>query len=361
MIIKNQCITEKINLFNFDRKTMYSFFNSIQERSFRADQVMRWIYYYFCDDFNKMTNLTYKLRNKLNSLSCIQAPTFIEKKISQDSTIKWTMSLHDGNFETIFIPEKKRNTLCISSQIGCLLNCQFCATGKKGFYRNLSVAEIIGQIWKIYKLINDKKNIFYSPITNIVFMGMGEPLLNFNNVIKSLNIIFDKYGLNISKKRIVLSTAGIVPGIKKLSSVIDVKLAISLHAPNDTLRNQLVPINKKYNISMLLHAVSNFLKTSKLNKKGITIEYVMLNNINDTILHAKELIKILKNIPSKINLIPWNYLKNSVFQCSSLKKINKFSEFLNKKGFTTTIRKSRGKDIHAACGQLIGDFKKNNI
>ncbi|QCI27192.1 23S rRNA (adenine(2503)-C(2))-methyltransferase RlmN [Buchnera aphidicola] len=355
-ILLNLNNKKKINLLNFDYSQMKNFMYSINEKPFRANQIMNWIYKHFCTDFNQMTNLKDTLKKKLYNLSYIQAPNYIKKVISKDHTIKWLFSVNNGIIETIYIPEKKRNTLCISSQIGCILKCKFCATGEQGFKKNLLVSEIIGQIWRICKSI--KKNKKLNPITNIVFMGMGEPLLNLKNVIQSLKIIFDKFGFNISKKKVVLSTSGIIPAIDKLSNIIDVKLAVSLHASNDDVRNHLMPINKKYNIHLLLSSISRFIKKSKLNKNGITIEYIMLKNINDTIFHAKELIKLLKNIPSKINLIPFNNFSNNYLKCSTNNQINIFSKFLIKHGFITTIRKSRGQDIQAACGQLTGNYIK---
>ncbi|CAL4320939.1 23S rRNA (adenine(2503)-C(2))-methyltransferase RlmN [Buchnera aphidicola] len=347
---------EKINLLNFDRHQMRNFFCSIGEKSFCADQIMIWIYHHFCCDFDKMTNLKKNLRKKLKKISTIFAPKFIQEKVSIDGTIKWMVDLNNQNIETVYIPEKNRGTLCISSQSGCILNCQFCATGHQGFNRNLLVSEIVGQIWRAYKKINIlKKNIFH-PITNIVIMGMGEPLLNFNNVITALRIMSDNLGFNISKRKIVLSTSGIIPAIDKLSKIMDVKLAISLHASNNTIRNKIMPINKKYNIESLLSAILRFLKKSKINKDGITIEYVMLKNINDTLYHAQQLIKLLRYIPSKINLIPWNNFLNSNFTASDSNQIKKFANFLINKGFVTTIRKPRGQDIQAACGQLNGNL-----
>lgn len=352
---QNQKINvKKINLLNLNRTKMYKFFKEIREPKFRAHQIMIWIYHHFCNSFYNMTNINNDLKEKLNNISIINPPKFVKEIISSDNTIKWIVSVKDGLIETIYIPEKKRGTLCISSQVGCILNCHFCATGLQKFKRNLLVSEIIGQIWLAIQKINKMNNPKYPKITNIVMMGMGEPLFNFNNVITTINIISDTFGFNFAKKKIIISTSGIVPAIYKLSSLLDVKLAISLHASNDNLRNKLMPINKKYNISSLLEAVKQFIKKSKLNKKGITIEYVMLHNINDSLLHAQELVQILKNIPIKINLIPWNKIPNSVFQSSTKEQINKFLNFLNKHNIITTIRKPRGEDIQAACGQLTG-------
>ncbi|MCW5197236.1 23S rRNA (adenine(2503)-C(2))-methyltransferase RlmN [Buchnera aphidicola] len=346
----------KINLLNFDRCKMKNFFCSIGEKTFSSDQVMMWIYHNFCHDFNKMTNISIKLRKKLQNMSIIKFPKFVKQYNSIDGTIKWLVNVDNQIIETVYIPEKKRGTLCISSQVGCILNCHFCATGQQKFIRNLLVSEIIGQVWMAKKKINEMKN--YPKITNIVMMGMGEPLLNLNNVVVALKIMSDNLGFNISKKKITISTSGIIPALQKLPNMIDVKLALSLHAPNDIVRNQIMPINKKYNIISLLKTVSKFLKKSKVNKKGITIEYVMLHQINDTLFHAQELIKILQHVPNKINLIPWNNFQNSKFLCSTSIQIEKFSNFLINKGFLTTIRKPRGQDIRAACGQLTGIIVK---
>lgn len=344
---------KKINLMDLDHENMKNLMHAIHEKKFRSDQIMHWIYQCFCKNIDNMINLPLNLRNKLKNISVIQMPIVIKEIISSDKTIKWILSVSHGTIEMVYIPEKNRGTLCISSQVGCILQCNFCATGMQGFKRNLLVSEIIGQIWIAYNKINNKNTLCH-PITNIVFMGMGEPLLNLNNIVKTLNIIFSKFGFNISKKKVILSTAGIVPALDKLSDIIDIKLALSLHAPNDILRNQLMPINKKYNISVLLSAVIRFLKKSKLNKNGITIEYIMLKNINDTLIHAKELVQILKNVPSKINLIPWNYLPNVNLECSDITQINLFSKFLIRKGLFVTVRKPKGQDIQAACGQLTG-------
>ncbi|CAL4322480.1 Dual-specificity RNA methyltransferase RlmN [Buchnera aphidicola (Protaphis terricola)] len=344
----------KINLLDLDEKKMQLFISSIGAKSFTTEQIMKWIYNYNCHDFNKMFNISKKIRNKLNQISYINMKNFSEERISSDGTIKWITSLNNQKIETVYIPEKKRSTLCISSQIGCPLKCKFCATGKEGFNRNLKVSEIISQILQAKIRLKQKK------ITNIVFMGMGEPLLNLNNIITSLNIILHKNGFGLSKRRITLSTSGIIPALDKLSQKIDINLAISLHAPNNYIRNSIMPINKKYNIQSLLSSVSKYLKHSNANHNGVTIEYVMLHNINDSIKHAEELSYILRNIPSKINLIPWNVFKYSNFKCSSSDTINVFANVLRNHGFNTTIRKNRGKDINAACGQLVGNVISRN-
>ncbi|MCR3756370.1 MAG: 23S rRNA m(2)A2503 methyltransferase/tRNA m(2)A37 methyltransferase [Candidatus Westeberhardia cardiocondylae] len=352
---------KKINLLNLNKKNLKKFFLSIGETAFRANQVMKWIYHDYCNDFNKMTNISKKLKKKLNSLAEIYAPKIINTLYSSDGTIKWIMQTKSQKTETIYIPEKKRNTLCISSQIGCILKCTFCASGQQKFQRNLTISEIIGQIWRIKKIFHKKieKNIkHYRKITNIVIMGIGEPLLNIKNIIPAINIMLDDLGFGISKRKITISTSGIPSAIEKLSHKTDVVLALSLHAPTDKIRNKIMPINKKYNINSCLSSIYNYLKTSKANKGKITIEYVMLQNINDNIQHAHQLAKLLKKIPCKINLIPWNQIPGSYYQCSSNIQINNFFNILKKYNLIVTIRKTRGNDIHASCGQLTGKIKK---
>lgn len=342
----------KINLLDLNRQNLEFFLDSLGAKTFSAEQIMKWIYQHDCTDFNLMSNINKTTRKKLHATSYIFLSKFIQEKISSDGTIKWITEINHQEIETVYIPEFKRSTLCISSQIGCLLKCSFCATGKQGFNRNLKVFEIISQILQANKRLKEK-NITKS-ITNIVFMGMGEPLLNFKNVVCALKIILDKDGFGLSKRRVTLSTAGIVPALNKLSKAIDVCLAISLHAPNDLIRNSIMPINIRYNISSILDAAYNYLKNSTANRNGITIEYVMLSGINDSNENAEQLSNILKKIPSKINLIPWNSFFGANFSSSSINRINIFANILRKNGFVVIIRKNRGKDIHAACGQLTG-------
>lgn len=344
----------KVNLLDLSPEKIQLFLISIGAKNFTCEQIMKWIYNHNCYNFNNMLNISKNIRNKLNQTAYVHISKFSEEQVSFDGTIKWITCLNNQKIETVYIPEKKRATLCISSQIGCILKCDFCATGKQGFNRNLTVSEIVSQIFQAKKKLKNTK------LTNIVFMGMGEPLLNFNNVITALKIILNKNGFGLSKRRVTLSTAGIVPAIDKLSQNIDVNLAISLHASNDEIRDLIMPINKKYNIKSLLNAVSRYLQNSRANRNGVTIEYVMLQNVNDSMSNAIELAYILKNIPSKINLIPWNALKDANFISSTVKTINIFANILRSKGFNTTIRKNRGKDINAACGQLIGNIINRN-
>jgi len=347
----------KINLLDLNRQDLKHFLVSLGAKSFCTEQIMKWIYNHYCDDFNKMFNISIKIRNKLYEKSCVFASKFIEEQVSYDGTIKWISSINNQKIETVYIPEKKRSTLCISSQIGCALKCDFCATGKQGFQRNLKVSEIIAQIWQANKILKEKN--ITNHITNIVFMGMGEPLLNLKNVVSALKIILDEHGFNLSKRRVTLSTSGIVPALDKLKNMIDVCLAISLHAPNDFIRNIIMPINKKYNISSILNSALKYVKRSNANHGGVTIEYVMLNGINDSNENAQQLATLLSRIPSKINLIPWNSFFGSSFSCSNINRMNIFAEILRKKGFTTIIRKNRGQDINAACGQLTSGIISN--
>ncbi|WP_343128795.1 23S rRNA (adenine(2503)-C(2))-methyltransferase RlmN [Buchnera aphidicola (Kurisakia onigurumii)] len=347
-------LKNKINLFEFDYVKMKDFFSSIGEQSFRADQIMKWIYHRYCIKFENMTNFKKSLQKKLSLIACIIPPKFIKEQKSLDGTIKWSVSIGNQLVETIYIPEKNRSTLCISSQIGCALNCKFCFTGKQGFNRNLFVSEIIGQVWKACYFIIKNPILCLKPITNIVLMGMGEPLLNFKNVVSAIKIMIHPMGFGFSKNKITLSTSGIPIAIDKLIQEVDINLAISLHASNNKVRSKIMPINKKYNIQEILSSSSKYLKKSHTNKNGITIEYVMLNNVNDSIKNAQELVQILSSSKNKINLIPWNYFYGSEYSSSSPEKIKKFADYLSSKNFIVTIRKNRGKDIGAACGQLKG-------
>lgn len=299
-----------------------------------------------------MNNINLNLRKKLNKLVYIKLPKIINTKISIDGTIKWLLCVNNDYIETVFIPDKNRNTLCISTQVGCSMGCFFCETSKNGFIRNLNVSEIIGQVLLVFILIKKKIIKTFIYITNIVFMGMGEPLLNFYNVINSIKIMLDKFGFYFSKRKIVISTSGIVPNIYKLIKFVDVVLTISLHASNDILRSKIMPINNKYNINLLFDSINFYVKKSKANKGFFNIEYIMIKNINDNIINAYELVNLLKNIPSKVNLIPFNETSNSIFNRSIDKKIYIFKDVLIKNNIFCYIRKVRGFDIKASCGQL---------
>jgi len=345
----------KINLLDLNRKQMREFFLNMGEKPFRADQVMKWMYHYCSDDFEQMTDINKTLREKLARVAEIRAPEVASEQRSTDGTIKWAIQVGDQLVETVYIPDGERATLCVSSQVGCALECTFCSTAQQGFNRNLRVSEIIGHVWRAAKIIGAAKVTGTRPITNVVMMGMGEPLLNLNNVVPAMEIMLDDFGFGLSKRRVTLSTSGVVPALDKLGDMIDVALAISLHAPNDTIRDEIVPINRKYNIDTFLAAVERYIGKSNANQGRVTIEYVMLDHINDGTEHAHELAERLKNTPCKINLIPWNPFPGAPYGRSSNSRIDRFSKVLMDYGFTVIVRKTRGDDIDAACGQLAGD------
>jgi 23S rRNA (adenine2503-C2)-methyltransferase len=346
---------KKINLLDLTRSEIQQLFVDMGEKPFRADQVMKWIYHYCVDDFDLMTNINKVLREKLKNRCEIKAPEVVLQQESSDGTIKFIMRLSGGQeVETVWIPEKERRTLCVSSQVGCALDCSFCSTAQQGFNRNLSVSEIIGQVWRVAKIIGSYGGTDVKPVTNVVMMGMGEPLLNLNNVVPAMQLMLEDYGFGLSKRRVTLSTSGVVPALDLLREKIDVALAISLHAPNNALRDQLVPVNRKYPIEEFLAASRRYVEASKANDK-VTIEYVMLDGINDSMEQAHELAHALKDTPSKINLIPFNPYPGSPYKRSSNSRIDRFNKVLHEYGFTVIVRKTRGGDIDAACGQLVGD------
>lgn len=346
---------EKINLLDLTRQQMREFFVSMGEKPFRADQVMKWIYHYCSDDFDEMTDINKVLRGRLKAVAEIRAPEVVEEQRSSDGTIKWAILVAGQRVETVYIPEEDRATLCVSSQVGCALECKFCSTAQQGFNRNLRVSEIIGQVWRAAKIIGAAKVTGQRPITNVVMMGMGEPLLNLTNVVPAMEIMLDDFGFGLSKRRVTISTSGVVPALDKLGDMIDVALAISLHAPTDEIRNEIMPINKKYNIETFLESVRRYLEKSNANQGRVTIEYVMLDHVNDGTEHAHQLAECLKDTPCKINLIPWNPFPGAPYGRSSNSRIDRFSKVLMGYGFTTIVRKTRGDDIDAACGQLAGE------
>ena len=344
-----------LDLMGGDIETLNTFFSSIGEKKFRSTQVIQWIHKQGICDINDMTNLSKKLRTDLPNSTVITVPKIVRQLESTDGTIKWLLELEDKNIiETVYIPEKNRGTVCISSQAACQLNCTFCATAQQGFSRNLKTSEIIGQLWLANNVLKSK-HYNERRATNVVMMGMGEPLLNINNVIPALNLMLDNNAYNLSRRRVTVSTAGIIPGIEQLGSKCNVSLAISLHASNDELRNKLVPLNKKYPIENLIEACKTY--ANKTNLNHITFEYIMLNEINDSSSDAYKLISVLDQVPAKVNLIPFNPVSGMEFEASTEKRIDKFQTVLNRAGITTTIRRSRGQDIAAACGQLSGDVK----
>lgn len=341
------------NLLGLDRSSLITFLETLGEKPYRAQQILQWIHQRGVSSISEMTNLSLALREQLQQVACITFPEIVFDQQSADGTRKWLLRLEDGNcVETVFIPERNRGTLCVSSQVGCALNCSFCSTGKQGFSRNLRIDEIIAQVWIAVHLVSKHIEFFSSRVTNVVMMGMGEPLLNFEAVVPAMNLMMDDFAYGFSKRRVTLSTSGIVPMLKKLSQVSDVALAISLHAPNDELRNELIPINKKYPLRELLEACRHYF--SQDSRRRITMEYVLLDGINDQLHHAQQLIQILQGIPVKVNLIPFNPFPRTTYRRSPQHQIERFRDYLLKAGLNTIVRKTRGQDIDAACGQLVG-------
>ena len=361
-----------INLLDFNTKQLVDFCVEIGEKPFRAKQLLHWIHQLHEIEFAEMSDLSKALRKKLADTVDIKPPQVMTQHVAADGTCKWLLSVGAGNgIETVFIPALNRGTLCVSSQVGCALACTFCATGAQGFNRNLTVAEIIGQLWLASRALKTEcydsqsdcqdfsmvKNKVQSTnvdraISNVVMMGMGEPLANFDNVVVALELMLDDHAYGLSRRRVTVSTSGLIPAMDRLRERCPVALAVSLHAPNDTLRNQLVPINKKYPIKALLKACQRYLKSAP--RDFITFEYVMLADVNDSTLHASELVELVRGTPCKFNLIPFNSFSGSGFRCSSLEKIGIFRDVLMQAGLVATIRKTRGDDIDAACGQLAG-------
>ena len=345
---------ESVNLLGLNQKNLEEFFVSIEERPFRAVQVMKWIHQRGISDFSQMTDLSKELREKLENNCVVKAPEVIYEKTSEDGTRKWVVSVGDKDLiEMVLIPEKNRATLCVSSQVGCAVDCSFCATGKQGFSRNLNLDEIIGQVWVAANSFGVPRSPNDRPITNVVMMGMGEPLLNFDPVVDAMNLMMDDNAYGLSKRKVTLSTSGIVPKIDDLGKVTDVALTISLHAPNDELRNKLVPINKKYPIKDLIDSVKRYVEGCS-DKRVTTIEYILIEDINDSLELADELCELLTQIDCKINLIPFNPFSESKYKRPSGNRVKRFQKHLQDNGYVTTIRSTRGDDIMAACGQLVG-------
>ena len=345
--------TEKVDLLGMDREAMEKFFVSLGEKPFRAGQVMKWIHQFGVSDFDDMSNISKALRETLKANARVKTPKIVAEQVSSDGTIKWLLEVdHKNSIETVYIPEKNRGTLCISSQVGCALDCKFCSTGKQGFNRNLENWEIIAQMWVANKALGclpkeERK------ITNVVFMGMGEPLLNVTHTFPAARILMDDFAYGLSKRRVTISTAGVVPAIDKIKEEVDVSLAISLHAPNNPLRDILVPINQKYPLEVLMPSLQRFVEGGR-SKKHVTVEYVMIDKVNDKVEHARELVELLGDLPCKVNLIPFNPFPNTDYRRSSNNAIHRFREVLETAGLNVTVRKTRGDDIDAACGQLAG-------
>lgn len=347
---------QKVNLLNYNYPQLRELLTSWGEQPFRAQQIIQWIHQAGLEEFTQMTNLGKALREKLSRLSFIRLPEIVTCQKSSDGTHKWLLKLECGNsIETVFIPEANRGTLCVSSQVGCALNCSFCSTAKQGFNRNLTTAEIIGQVRLAARELSKNNGSHDKRITNVVMMGMGEPLLNFDNVVSAMSLMMDDFAYGLSKRRVTLSTSGVLPDLERLREVSPVALAVSLHAPNDELRNQLVPINKKYPLAQLMALCKRYFKDEP--RRKVTFEYVMLKGVNDQLEHANQLIKLLKDVPAKVNLIPFNPFPLTEYERSSQEAIDAFRDRLISNGINTITRKTRGDDIDAACGQLAGNVK----
>ncbi len=353
---RNDVMNQKINLLDFNYQQMRQFCIEMGEKPFRAQQLMQWIHQFGFYDFAQMTNLGKGLREQLARIAEIRLPEIITCQESADGTHKWLLKLTCGNsIEMVFIPEAKRGTLCVSSQVGCALNCSFCSTGKQGFNRNLSTGEIIGQVWLAVRELSRQDGAHDKRVTNVVMMGMGEPLLNFDNVVAAMDIMMDDFAYGLSKRRVTLSTSGIIPEMERLRERSPVALAVSLHAPTDELRNILVPVNKKYPLKQLMALCARYFKNEP--KRVVTFEYVMLKGVNDQPEHAAALIKLLRNVPAKVNLIPFNPFPLTQYERSSKVAIDAFRDQLIASGINTITRKTRGDDIDAACGQLAGEVQ----
>lgn len=346
---------EKVNLLGMSEQKLTAFFESLGEKRFRVKQVMQWMHQRGVIDFDAMSDLSKALRSKLADLAEINLPELVSEQTSEDGTRKWLVRVAGGScIEMVYIPEGNRGTLCVSSQIGCSLDCSFCSTGKQGFNRDLSAAEIIGQLWIAAKSMDSLDPTKDRIISNVVLMGMGEPLLNFDNVVDAMNLMMHDCAYGLSKRRVTLSTAGVVPALDRLGDVTDVSLAISLHAPNDELRNQLVPLNRKYPIAELLRSAQGYLAKLPDKRRKITLEYTLIREVNDRPEHARELAALLVDTPCKINLIPFNPFDQSDYQRVSNNALYRFRDILIEAGYTVTLRTTRGDDIDAACGQLAG-------
>lgn len=345
----------KVNLLGLSPAKLEAFFAGLGEQRFRARQVSQWIHQQGVDRFEDMTNISKPLRARLTEVAEIRPPELVRQYESADGTRKWLIRVSGGScVETVFIPDKGRGTLCVSSQVGCSLDCSFCATGKQGFQRDLTAAEIVGQLWLAAKSFGSLDPKVERVVSNVVLMGMGEPLLNFDNVVDAVNLMMDDHAYGLSKRRVTLSTSGVVPMLDELGKHTDVSLAVSLHAPNDALRDELVPINRKYPIAMLLASVKRYLDGLPDKHRRATIEYTLIDGVNDSQEHARELAALLRDVPSKINLIPFNPFSASQYRRVSNNNLYRFRDILLEAGYTATIRTTRGDDIDAACGQLAG-------
>ncbi|HEY2630307.1 MAG TPA: 23S rRNA (adenine(2503)-C(2))-methyltransferase RlmN [Usitatibacter sp.] len=360
----------RVNLLDFTLPALTEWLAAQGEKPFRARQVFQWIHQRGVGDFDAMSDLAKSLREKLKALAEVRAPAILSEHRSADGTVKWLFDVGIGNgIETVFIPEDDRGTLCVSSQVGCALDCKFCSTGRQGFNRDLSVSEIIGQVWVANRRLEEMEREGIAsrlarddldaeasrsprPVSNVVMMGMGEPLNNFVPVVDAMKIMLDDVAYGLSRRRVTLSTSGVVPNIRKLKDALPVALAVSLHAPNDEIRSRIMPINDAYPIAKLLEACREYLEVAP--RDFITFEYVMLEGVNDAPDHAKELARLLENTPSKVNLIPFNPFPDSGFGRTAMERVRRFQQILLDAGYIATVRKTRGEDIDAACGQLAG-------
>lgn len=348
-------MSDPVNLMDFDRQDFVRFMESLGEKPFHGQQIMKWIYHYGVSDFALMTDINKRLRARLAETAVIRAPEISRQQCSRDGSIKWAMKVGCQEIESVYIPEDDRGTLCISTQVGCPLKCAFCSTGRQGFNRNLTAGEIVGQVWRASSALGFTNKTEERAITNVVMMGMGEPLLNLAQVVKAVSILLDDRGFGLSKRRVTISTAGIVPALDELADHVDVALALSLHAPNDELRSRIMPVNDRYPIAQVMASVKRYLDRAKGNHGRVTIEYVLLDRINDGESEARELARLLKTVPCKINLIPFNPHPDCSYRKPSANRISRFSQILMDAGYTVVVRKTRGDDIDAACGQLVGN------
>ena len=355
-LIASSSAAAKVNLLGLSRQQLEDFFTDLGEKRFRAQQVMKWIHHQGVIDFAAMSNLGKGLREKLEALATITPPEIADQQDSADGTRKWAIRVAGGALvEAVLIPEAGRATLCVSSQVGCSLDCKFCSTGKQGFQRDLTAAEIIGQVWLAINSYSGWQSGKGRIVTNVVMMGMGEPLLNFDNVVSAMSLMTDDLAYGLSKRKVTLSTSGVVPALDRLAEFSDVSLAVSLHAPNDEIRNKIVPINRRYPIQQLLQSAKSYIDAQSDRKRVVTIEYTLLAGVNDQPEHARELSTLLKDFPCKINLIPFNHFPNSGFDRPSGNAVSRFWQVLVDAGFIVTVRSTRGDDIDAACGQLVGE------
>lgn len=355
-LIASSATQTRTNLLGMTRTQLETFFLDMGEKRFRAQQLMKWMHHQGVTDFALMTNLGKGLREKLASCAEVRPPEVESQHDSADGTRKWLVRIDGGGLvETVLIPDGNRATLCVSSQVGCSLDCSFCSTGKQGFQRDLTAAEIIGQVWLAINSYDAWQTGNSRVVTNVVMMGMGEPLLNFDNVVAAMELMMDDLAYGISKRRVTLSTSGVVPALDRLAAVSEASLAISLHAPNDALRNELVPVNRKYPIARLLDSARRYIDAQRDSKRVVTIEYTLMAGVNDQPAQAKELAVLLKDFPCKINLIPFNPFPNSGYERPSGNAVSRFWQVLVDAGFIVTVRTTRGDDIDAACGQLVGE------